>query len=196
MSRLELPVAALVLCCAMSAAHAAPLLLEVWRNGVTDHAIVHLTAQGGALLIPADELPLLGVKVTAPSRDGQIDLAKLAGVDAVIDQAGQRLLLTAAPQSLPRQLYDLGAGAATTPTPGAAGATLRYDLSATDADVRRFGDTGLQQPSGPGQRAVHRLWPSAPGPVCPRRRVQRPHHRDGGILSRYPTVAIGAMMLG
>ena len=139
MSRLDRILAALVLCCAVSAAHAAPLLLEVWRNGVTDHAIVHLTQRDGALLIPAAELPLLGVKVTASSKDGQIDLANLAGVKAAIDQAGQRLLLTVATQSLPRQLYDLATGAAPLPTQGATGAILRYDLSAMEADARRFG---------------------------------------------------------
>jgi hypothetical protein len=141
MSRLDRLLAALALCCAVSRAMAAapPLLLEVWRNGATDHAIVHLTQRNGVMLIPAAELPLLGVKVTASSKDGQVDLADLAGVKAAIDMAGQRLLLTAAPRSLPRQLYDLGAGAAPPPTEAAAGAILRYDLSVTDSDARRFG---------------------------------------------------------
>ena len=149
MSRLDRILAALLFCCAVSPASAAPLLppaaggpqllLEVWRNGATDHAIVHVTLDGGAMLIPAADLPLLGVKVTASPKDGVIDLAKLAGLTIAIDQAGQRLLLTIAPPALPRQMYDLGASAATPTTPSEAGAILRYDLSATEADARRFG---------------------------------------------------------
>jgi len=142
--------AALLFCCAVSPAGAAPLLLpaaevprllllEVWRNGATDHAIVHVTVRDGALLLAADDLPLLGVRVTASPKDGMIDLAKLAGLSVAIDQAGQRLLLTAAPSALPRQMYDLGAGAVTQAGPSEAGAILRYDLSATEADARRFG---------------------------------------------------------
>ena len=131
--------AALLFCCAVSPASAAPLLLEVWRNGATDHAIVHVTVQEGAILLGAEEVPLLGVKVTASPKDGTIDLAKLAGLAVAIDQAGQRLLITAAPAALPRQMYDLGGGAAPSAASSEAGAILRYDLSATEADARRFG---------------------------------------------------------
>ncbi len=121
---------------------AAPLLLEVWRNGATDHAIVHVTPSGNGLLMPAADLPLLGVKVTASPKDGMIDLDKLAGLTVTIDQAGQRLLLDAAPTSLPRQLYDLGAAAAAPTTAGGSGAIMRYDLSTTAADARRLNTLG------------------------------------------------------
>jgi outer membrane usher protein FimD/PapC len=140
MSRLDRAIIALAFCCAVSPASAAPLLLEVWRNGVTDHAIVHVTVEGNTLLMPTADMPLLGVKVMASPKDGVIDLAKLAGLGIAIDQAGQRLLITAAPSALPRQMYDLGPGAVTAATPSEAGAILRYDLSATDGDARRFGN--------------------------------------------------------
>jgi len=141
MSRLDRALAVFLLCCVVTPAMAAPLLLEVWRNGATDHAIVHVTLDGEAVLIPAADLPLLGVKVTASPKDGRIDLAKLAGLTVAIDQAGQRLLLTAAPSALPPQMYDLGAGAATVASQGESGAILRYDFSATSADARRLGAT-------------------------------------------------------
>lgn len=139
MSRLDRAVLALLFGCAVTPAAAAPLLLEVWRNGATDHAIVHVTAQEGAILLAAEEMPLLGVKVTASPRDGMIDLAKLAGLTVAIDQAGQRLLITVASSALPRQMYDLAAASAAPVTQSEAGAILRYDLSATEADARRFG---------------------------------------------------------
>lgn len=70
----------------------------------------------------------------------------MPGISATLDETGQRLLLTVAPASLPRQLYDLGAGAAPSPTPGEAGAILRYDFSATlgaGAQSRLSGGAGL-----------------------------------------------------
>jgi outer membrane usher protein len=135
--------AALVLCALTApalAGEAVPMLLELWRNGATDHALLHVTVKDGAPLLAAADFPLLGVKVTAPTGD-PIDLGKLPGIQVTLDQTGQRLLLTAPASLLPRQLYDLGAGAATpqSDTGAERGAILRYDLSGTAADLRRFG---------------------------------------------------------
>jgi outer membrane usher protein len=140
MSRREAALTALLLFCAMSPARAAPLLLEVWRNGATDHAVVHVTAIEGALLLPASEFNTLGIKVAPPPGD-EVDLTKLPGITVTLDDANQRLLVQAAAVLLPRQLYDLGAGAALRPAETEDGAILRYDLSATLADARRFGRT-------------------------------------------------------
>lgn len=141
----EIALAALMLCAAMGAVRADPLLLEVWRNGVPTETVVPVTRAQDALLIPSADFPALGLNVTAPPGE-QVDLGRLPGISATLDETGQRLLLTVAPASLPRQLYDLGAGAAPSPTPGEAGAILRYDFSATlgaGAQSRLSGGAGL-----------------------------------------------------
>jgi len=136
----DIALAALIFCCAVIPARAAPLLLEVWRNGAATGMVLPVTRDGAALLIPASDFAALSINVTAPPSE-TVDLTKLPGVSATIDEANQRLMLVAAPAALPRQLYDLGAAPAVTPAISETGAILRYDLSATLADAARAGRT-------------------------------------------------------
>lgn len=62
----EIALAALMLCAAMGAVRADPLLLEVWRNGVPTETVVPVTRAQDALLIPSADFPALGLNVTAP----------------------------------------------------------------------------------------------------------------------------------
>ncbi|RZA13265.1 MAG: hypothetical protein EOP93_20530, partial [Lysobacteraceae bacterium] len=122
--------------------HAAPglllpgLLLEVSLNGKSSGTVVQVTREDGRLLLTADDFEKLGLSLDARADgDGRTDLSRIAGLSAQVDDTGQRLLLTVTAKALPRQTYDLGAGAASVPAPRSdSGAILRYDLSAGGTD--------------------------------------------------------------
>lgn len=117
-----------------------PTLLDVSVNGRAA-GVMAVQAQGGHLFVSAADFRKLALSVPAkPDAEGRYDLAAIAGVKAQQDGAEQRLLLTADPALLPRQLYDLAAGNGDVPVARSdTGAIFRYDLSTTAADLSHFG---------------------------------------------------------
>jgi outer membrane usher protein len=117
---------------------AAPALLEVALNGKASGVVMMVTAQGGHLFVAAADFQKLNLSVAVPL-EPRMDLAHVPGLEARIDETGQRLLLTLAASALPRQSYNLADDQ--TPLPeaqSASGAMLHYDLSATNADARNI----------------------------------------------------------
>ncbi len=164
--RAALPLGALVLSLnsamavdAAAAAGGAPLLLELWINGQSDHRLIRVHEKDGHILADGPMLAALGLQISwpAPDADGDVDLAAVAGLGAAVDGVDQRLLLDAPVQALPRQLYDVGHGKEAGSSQSGSGAVLRYDLSATDADARRF-DKNV---SGGGTFALDYFTPAA-----------------------------------
>lgn len=133
--------ALLLMMMASRTASAAPALLEVWVNGKSGGAVVAVTRDGGHLLVAGEDIEKLNLPMPLRAdAQGRCDLSQVPGLSAQVDENGQRLLLTVAAQSLPRQTYDLAAGAGAVPAPQSdTGAILRYDLSASAAD--RLGRT-------------------------------------------------------
>jgi outer membrane usher protein len=121
----------------------ATLLLELWVAGRGEHPLVNVRESGDHIFADGKTLSALGLQMTWPAADanGEVDLAAIDGMKAVVDQASQRLMLDPPVAALPRQLYDVGRGPAPVPAQSDTGAVLRYDLSATDADARRFGQS-------------------------------------------------------
>ncbi|HEY0267564.1 MAG TPA: fimbria/pilus outer membrane usher protein, partial [Rhizomicrobium sp.] len=128
-------------CFAGSRADAAQVLLAVSLNGRDTGVIAPVATQAGHLFLASGDFRKLQLTLDIRAgADGRYDLAHVAGLDARVDDAGQRLILTVAAAALPRRLYDLDAGQAAMPAPRSdSGAILHYDLSATADDVRRFG---------------------------------------------------------
>ncbi len=119
---------------------AAARLLEASVNGRDSGIVIPVTAEADHLFIAAGDLRKLPLAVTARAdADGRIDLAHAGGLSAHVDEAGQRLLLTLAAAALPRQVYDLGAGAAMPAARSDSGAIFHYDLSATAGDAQVLG---------------------------------------------------------
>jgi outer membrane usher protein len=116
---------------------AADALLDVTLNGRDSGVVMRVTRQGDHLFVAAADFRKLNLAL--PLHEARADLAHLPGLAARVDEAGQRLLLTAAAAILPRQLYDLNASAADPAPQSDTGAMLHYDLSATDQDARHFG---------------------------------------------------------
>ncbi|HEY4275602.1 MAG TPA: fimbria/pilus outer membrane usher protein [Rhizomicrobium sp.] len=117
------------------------LILELWIAGHTDHKIVNVRETGGHIFADSNTLSALGLQMPWPAADanGEVDLATVEGLTAAVDTSNQRLMLDAPPAALPRQLYDVSRAQNVPPAQSGHGAVLRYDLSATDADMRDFG---------------------------------------------------------
>jgi len=124
----------------LAAGGATSLMLELWIAGRSDHPLVHIRKMGGHIYADGGMVSALGLAVSwpAPGADNQIDLAAVKGLDVSVDDAGQRLMLNVPAAALPRQLYDVSRGQDVPPAQSGQGAVLRYDLSATDADMRDF----------------------------------------------------------
>ncbi len=142
-------------------AHAADeaLLLDVVVNAYPLGKIGEFVRRDGKLLARAAELRELGIRVPAsvPSGDGTlVPLASLPGVAVRLDQAAQRLFVTAANDRLLPELVQAGAGetaASLYKVESGTGATLDYDLTGTSSggqngasglfDLRAFSPWGV-----------------------------------------------------
>ncbi|HEY0300132.1 MAG TPA: fimbria/pilus outer membrane usher protein, partial [Rhizomicrobium sp.] len=114
------------------------LLLELWINGATRHAVVAVTMEGAALKARADDLRRAGLVLPAET-PAVVDLRALPGATAKIDMPGQLLLLTVASRALAGEVYDLQPAPERPQASSLTGATLHYDLSAATDDATRFG---------------------------------------------------------
>ena len=84
------------------------LLLEVWVNGHSNHAIVHVSERAGVLWIDRAALADAGI-ITFPGEggpDGLVSLTELQGVEIKIDEVEQKLFLTSASGRTAPQVYD------------------------------------------------------------------------------------------
>ena len=119
------------------------LLLDVVVNAYPLGKIGEFVRRDGKLFARAAELKDLGIRVPAsiPSGDGTlVPLASLPGVATRLDQAAQKLFVTAANDKLLPELVQAGAGEGP-PTSykveSGIGATLDYDLSGTLSNGQR-----------------------------------------------------------
>ncbi|MGN6147578.1 MAG: fimbria/pilus outer membrane usher protein [Rhizomicrobium sp.] len=115
-----------------SAAHANPLLLEIWLNGRNTHVVARVMEKEGTLEISNADLADAGLAVP---REGTQRLGAHTTIRAEEDVADQRLLLTLAPSRLSQTSMDLRPSIAEEVTPANRGAMLRYSLSASASDV-------------------------------------------------------------
>jgi outer membrane usher protein len=131
---------------ALMPAHAAgrTLLLELWLDGKNLDQIVPVTLTDGHLFLAASDLAALKLTVPmpAPDKDGRTDLSAIAGLQANVDEADQKLNLSLPTHALPQQLYDLAQDQRETPqmTQDATGAMLHYDFSATADNAAVLGN--------------------------------------------------------
>jgi outer membrane usher protein len=124
----------------LAAGGATGLMLELWIAGRSDHPLVQVRAGGGHIYAESKMVSALGLQISWPAPDahGEIDLTAVKGLEASVDDADQRLVLNVPAAALPRQLYDVSRGQDVRPAQSGRGAVLRYDLSATDGDLRDF----------------------------------------------------------
>lgn len=133
-------------------ADADPLLLEVIVNGQLRASAQEVEEQQGRLLVPADQLPALGIRQPGDG-SGDVDLASLAGGHCRFDRARQRISLQLPDADLiPQPLrHD-------PPRPKGAGlksdwaSVLNYDTQYTRADGQGTASTlaSLRLLGGPG----------------------------------------------
>src|SRR5581483_1732595 len=80
------------------AAESRALLLELWVNGRSTHKILHVEARNGGYFLRGKDLREAGLAVgETGGAEGYVHLDALKDVSVRLDQAGQRLLVTAAP---------------------------------------------------------------------------------------------------
>jgi outer membrane usher protein len=135
--------AMILLALTLTAAAARPpdtLLLEIWVNGATQHAVVPVTPRDGALLVKGKDLRRAGLALPVEA-DGPIDVTTLPGVKAALDVPQQRLMLAVDARKLSGHVYDLRAANPDPELKSVPGAILHYDLTAGAGDARRFGRT-------------------------------------------------------
>ena len=115
------------------------LLLELWVNGHSNHAIVHVSERAGVLWIDRATLADAGI-ITFPGEggpDGLVSLTELQGVEIKIDEAEQKLFLTSASGRTAPQVYDFRPldGIEEQATAGT-GFALQYDSVVNTGDRR------------------------------------------------------------
>jgi outer membrane usher protein len=121
------------------------LLLEVWVDGRTDHAVAAVTLDDDKVFMRAEDLAAVGIKFKAEG--DTVNLAQITGLSATVDRQNQRLVLSVAADRLPVQTFDLRSAQPSSiedPQRSATGAIFRYDLSATGEDLtgRSMGSAG------------------------------------------------------
>ncbi len=124
------------------------LLLALWIDGRDTASTVSVTMDNGHLMVSRTALARAGMNVDG---EGDIDVTGIAGVSATVDGPNQRLVVTAPPSLLARQVYDLRPSEHDDSAPSSAtGAVLNYEVSGAADDIARPGRTG----SGGGTLAL------------------------------------------
>ncbi|HLZ79489.1 MAG TPA: fimbria/pilus outer membrane usher protein [Sphingomonas sp.] len=100
-----------------------PLFVELVVNGRASGDIVPMTLRAGMTLVSAGDLRAAGLSVTG---DGPMDVARLSGLRAHYDTAGQVLELDATPDLLPTS-HIAGEARDRSPAIANVGAMLNYD---------------------------------------------------------------------
>ncbi len=120
------------------------LLLELWVNGRSTHKILHVEARNGGYFLRGKDLREAGLAVgETGGAEGYVRVDALKDVSVSLDQAGQRLLVSAAPSVLKPQVFDLRPSDLSGETAqSAAGVRFDYDLSASFNDARHVWTTG------------------------------------------------------
>src|SRR5579885_270435 len=115
------------------------LLLELWVNGRSTHKVVQVDIDGSDILLRPDDVRKAGIRIgPADGPDGLVRIGAVSGLAAEIDLANQRLLLTAAPERLAPQVFNLRPSEFDGETAqSATGAMFDYDISASALDVSR-----------------------------------------------------------
>ena len=131
------------------------LLLEVWINGRATGLVAEFKERDGAIFAAASELKEIGLAVPEPAADAEaVPLAALSGVSFRLEEASQRLAITADLSSL--RAATLAARAAEeTPKPVAEsrlGMVLNYDLLGSyDLSGQALGSAFLDFRATPGR---------------------------------------------
>jgi outer membrane usher protein len=108
------------------------LMLEVWVNGRTQHTIISVIRHGDAILLQPDALAAAGIlgRPGAPQQD--IDTRTMPNMQFRIDEADQKLVITAPDAGLVPQSFELRPDAAAPHAAASAtGFVLGYDTELT-----------------------------------------------------------------
>jgi len=112
------------------------LLLEVWINGQNQHVIAHVAERDGRLWIDRKALAGYGIRLNSgdPDTRREVEPNALSGIRAVIDEAQQRLLISADSARLYPKVFDLNEPAVTPSAVSGSGFVFNYDAVATSGD--------------------------------------------------------------
>lgn len=135
------------------------LVLEIVLNGSSTGRVAEFIARDGGLYARPSDLLRLGLVLPPSEDDDLIPLSSLPALVFQIDEAGQRLIVTAGDAALrPTDVRSETAVRLSPLTPSQLGAVLNYDVLATLADgrveggavvdLRVFGRYGVLQSTG------------------------------------------------
>ena len=107
--------------------------LELWINGVSTHRTLLVQMQDAAFVVARGDLFAEGLVIT--SNEPQVTIGIRTEIRATLDEANQRLMISAPAKYLEPKVFDLHPSAAPPADPSPIGFTLNYDLSAEARDV-------------------------------------------------------------
>ncbi|HVU88981.1 MAG TPA: fimbria/pilus outer membrane usher protein [Pirellulales bacterium] len=117
------------------------MALELWINGICTHHTLLVWRRGADFVLSRRELASEGLTLAGNSADVTVGVDTEVG--AMLDEANQRLMVTAPDRNLVPHVFDLRPPVRYETDPTPSGLKLNYDVSAEVSDLRTFAQTGL-----------------------------------------------------